>query len=433
MKNRIRNVILLIVSMIIYISLSPQSIFYILFSGITTFLAGKYFSKEKSKYKKAVLVVTIVANASILVGTKILAYLQANYQMLQGVNIFVSLGLAYYTLQVIGYVVDVYKKKIEAEQNIWKYLLFVMYIPYLLIGPINRYQDLSKSLFEENHISKENMYQGILRVLWGMIKKFIVAGRVSIVIATIVGNGYDGAYALLAMLLYGIQLYADFSGGIDMVLGVSRIFGVILPENFDSPYLAQNVKEFWRRWHITLGSWLRDYIYIPLGGNRCSKVRNKINVIITFLVSGFWHGINYIVWGLVHGILVAFGNYKTKWKTLNRIINYLIISFTWCFFVWPNTIEALKMVGSVFTTFNVGDMLSNLTNLGLSTANIIVLTIFTIFLFVFDCKKEKVIEKLKKSSPELKTILVGTFILCIFVFGIYGIGFNVNEFIYSQF
>lgn len=355
--------------------------------------------------------------------------------MLQGVNIFVSLGLAYYTLQVISYVVDVYKEKIEAESNIGKYLLFVIYMPYLLIGPINRYQDISKTLFEENKISKENIYQGILRVLWGMMKKFIIAGRIGIVLATITGDmdTYRGAYALLAMLLYGIELYADFSGGIDMVLGVSRIFGVILPENFNSPYLSENVKEFWRRWHITLSAWLKDYIYIPLGGNRCSKVRNKINVVITFLVSGFWHGINYIVWGLVHGILVAFGDYKTKWKNLNRIINYLIISFTWSFFIWPNTVDALKMVLSVFTTFNFGDMLSQLTNLGLNIANIIVLIIFTVLLFIFDCNKEKIVEKIKHISPEMKTILICTCILCVFVFGIYGIGFNVSEFIYSKF
>lgn len=354
MKNRIRNIVLLIFSIIIYISLSLQSIFYILFSAITTFFAGKYLAKKESKYKKTVLWITIIANAGILVITKILAYLQSNYNMLQSINIFVSLGLAYYTLQVIAYVVDVYKGKIEAENNIGKYLLFVMYMPYLLIGPINRYQDMSKTLFEENKISKENIYQGILRILWGMMKKFIIAGRISIVLTTITGDmeTYKGAYALLAMLLYGIQLYADFSGGIDMVLGVSRIFGIILPENFNSPYLAENVKEFWRRWHITLSNWLKDYIYIPLGGNRCSKARNKINIIITFLVSGFWHGINYIVWGLVHGILVAFGDYKTKWKNLNRIINYIIISFTWSFFMWPNTIDALKMIGSVFTTFN---------------------------------------------------------------------------------
>lgn len=283
--------------------------------------------------------------------------------------------------------------------------------------------------------SKVNIYQGILRVLWGMMKKFIIAGRIGIVLATITGDmdTYRGAYALLAMLLYGIELYADFSGGIDMVLGVSRIFGVILPENFNSPYLSENVKEFWRRWHITLSAWLKDYIYIPLGGNRCSKVRNKINVVITFLVSGFWHGINYIVWGLVHGILVAFGDYKTKWKNLNRIINYLIISFTWSFFIWPNTVDALKMVLSVFTTFNFGDMLSQLTNLGLNIVNIIVLIIFTVLLFIFDCNKEKIVEKIKHISPEMKTILICTCILCVFVFGIYGIGFNVSEFIYSKF
>ena len=256
------------------------------------------------------------------------------------------------------------------------------------------------------------------------------------IISVITGNTseYVGAYALFAMLLYSIQIYADFSGGIDMVIGVSKMFGIDVKENFNSPYLAESIKEFWRRWHIGLSSWLKDYVYIPLGGNRKGKIRTKINLIITFIVSGLWHGANYILWGLFNGILVAFSKNKTtKWKTLNRIINYLIISILWAFFIWPTTTEALQMIGSVFTTFNYGALFSNLLNFNLDIANIVVLIISVILLIIVDCKKDKLDEKVKNMQVDTKILLIGILGIIILVFGIYGIGFNVNEFIYSKF
>ena len=236
------------------------------------------------------------------------------------------------------------------------------------------------------------------------------------------------------MLLYSIQIYADFSGGIDMVIGVSKIVGINIKENFHSPYLAENVKEFWRRWHIGLSSWLKDYVYIPLGGNRKGKIRTKINVIITFLVSGFWHGANYILWGLFHGILVAFSKFlTTKWKNVNRVINYFIVSILWSFFIWPNTATALKMIGSLFTTFNYVPLFHNLLNFNLDFMNIIVLIISIVMLMLFDVKKDNIILKIKKMKLENKIMLIGSLAIIILVFGIYGIGFNVNEFIYSKF
>ena len=247
-------------------------------------------------------------------------------------------------------------------------------------------------------------------------------------------QAYQGAYAFLAMILYSIQLYTDFSGGIDIVMGVSKMLGIELQENFDSPYYSQTIKEFWRRWHISLSSWLRDYVYIPLGGSRCSKLRKCFNTIVTFLVSGFWHGANYLLWGVIHGIFVLLGDkIKTKFKWLNRLITFLIVSFLWSFFIWPTTGDALRMMGSVFTTFNISDLCANFLNLGLSIADWIVLGIFTIGLFIFDGNKNKIIQKVKTLSPEIKTIILCVGILLIFVFGIYGIGFNVNEFIYSKF
>lgn len=219
-----------------------------------------------------------------------------------------------------------------------------------------------------------------------------------------------------------------------MVIGVSKIFGIEVRENFDSPYLSENLKEFWRRWHIGLSSWLRDYIYIPLGGNRKGNLRTKINLIITFVISGLWHGANYILWGLIHGILVICSKFMTtKWKHINRVINYFVVSILWSFFIWQTSETSLQMIASVFTTFNYGELFGNILDLSLDFANIVVLVVSSILLAIFDTKKTSIIPKIKNMKPETKIMCIGILGIIILIFGIYGIGFNVNEFIYSKF
>ena len=419
------NFLLLVLSIIIYASYGLSNFIYIGFSLLSTFIVARYLNKE-NKNRKLVLAGTIVLNTAILVFVKFLPY--------TNINILAPFGISYYTLQVISYLVDVYKGKYEYEKNLLNYALFIMYIPHLFIGPISRYEDMKKELLAKRKITLDNILNGGIRILWGLSKKLIIAGRTGIVIETITSNNSSGGYALLAMFLYSIELYSDFSGGIDIVLGISRMLGINLVENFDAPYYSQNIKEFWRRWHISLSSWLRDYIYIPLGGSRCSKLRKSINVIITFAVSGLWHGANYIVWGIIHGIFVIFGDsYKTKFKWLNRLVNFVIVSFLWSFFIWNGTTEALKMMLSVFTNFNIQEVTQNILNLGLTGADWIVLAVSTLILFIYDGNKIKIMEKTKNISKNTKLALICTFALIVLTFGIYGIGFNVNEFIYSRF
>lgn len=418
------NVLLLLASIIIYASFGIQSLLYVFFSIITTYIAAKYL---KTKYKKLVLSGTIIVNLAILVFMKFLPY--TNF------SILAPLGISYYTLQIISYLVDVYKGKYEPETNFFNFTLFIMYIPHLFIGPISRYDDMKKNLLAKRKITANNIFDGLLRICWGLIKKFVIAGRTAILISTISGSTeYSGGYALLAMIIYSINLYADFSGGIDIVLGVSKMLGIDLVENFDAPYFSQSIKEFWRRWHISLSSWLKDYVYIPLGGNRKGTLRKNINLLITFTVSGLWHGVNYIVWGILNGIFVMFGEkFKTKSKIFNRLVTFIIISFLWAFFIWQDQLTALKMMGSVFTTFNYSEVAAQILNLGLTLADWIVLAVFTIILFIFDGNKDKLIPKLQNSKLETKTILIGVMILIVAILGIYGIGFNVNNFIYSKF
>lgn len=420
------NALLLIVSVLLYASFGWQSLIYIFFSIITSFFAAKYL--PQGKHKKFVLTITLFSNIAILVFIKLLPY--TNF------NILTPLGISYYTLQVVSYLIDVFKGKYEPEKSFWTYTLYITYIPHLFIGPIIRYDTVKNTLLAKRKITSQNVLNGLLRVGLGLIKKFIIAGRTAILIATITSNQstYVGAYALFAMIIYAIEIYADFSGGIDIVLGVSKMLSMPLPENFDSPYFSESIKEFWRRWHISLSSWLKDYVYIPLGGNRKGTLRKNINLLITFTVSGLWHGANYILWGILNGILVMFGDkYKTKYKTFNRFVTFIIICFLWSFFIWPNTLTALNMMGSVFTTFNYGALATNILNLGLNLADWLVLITFTLLLFIFDGNKAKIIPKIRNSNVETKTLLIGIMLILVLVLGIYGIGFNVNNFIYSKF
>lgn len=419
------NIVLFILSIAIYLSYGFSNFIFIIFSMLSSFIAARFL---KRKNGKVILGLAIFANAALLVMSKFLPY--AN------INFISSIGISYYTLQVISYLVDVYKGKYEAEKNLFYFALYIFYIPHIFIGPIIRYDEMKEQILKKKRIKLENLEDGFLRIFWGLFKKFVISGRVAIIVGTISSNLeiYNGAFAFFAMLLYGIQLYTDFSGGIDIVLGVSKVADIDLKENFDSPYLSENIKEFWRRWHISLSSWLRDYVYIPLGGSRCSKFRKAINTLITFLVSGLWHGVNYILWGFIHGIFVLLGDsYKTKFKNLNRVINYIIVSLLWSFFIWPTTGEAVQAMLSILTNLNISELAQNILNLGLSVGDYIVLIISILMLFIFDGKKDKILSYIKSKSFERKLVFIGIFALIVITFGIYGIGFEVNDFIYSKF
>jgi D-alanyl-lipoteichoic acid acyltransferase DltB (MBOAT superfamily) len=245
---------------------------------------------------------------------------------------------------------------------------------------------------------------------------------------------YRGAYALAAMILYSLQLYADFSGGIDVVLGVSDMLGIRLSENFRSPYFSESVQEFWRRWHITLGAWLREYVYIPLGGNRKGKVRKVINTLAVFLVSGLWHGVHYLLWGLFNGIFVVAGEkLRTPCRLLNRLGTFLAISLLWSFFVWPQTGTALEMLLSLFTTFNYGSFFAGIGELGLNLGEGIVLAVSAAVLLGYDAAAGRISNRFMALKPAGRVAVMCVLALVILVFGMYGIGFEAEAFIYSRF
>ncbi len=410
------NILLLIISILVYLSFGILPFLFIMFSTISSFIIAKYV-----KGKKWLLVLSVLVNIGILGFFKFFASYSTNW--------FVPLGISYYILQVISYLVDVYRGDYKYENNFIYYALYVTYIPHLFIGPISRYKDIKKELTKKKSFEWGRVYLGLQRIMWGLFKKLVIAARIHILVNSVVSNEMTGIIIFVTCLLYSIEIYSDFSGGIDIVLGISKVLDIKLVENFDSPYLAENMKQFWNCWHISLSSWLRDYVYIPLGGNRKGKIRQAINVMLVFLVSGLWHGLNFVVWGLINGIFVILGNkYNTKWKWLNRVINFVIVSILWIFFIYQDNLTSLVMLTKVFNNFKL-PMLS----LGLKISDYIVLLISGCLLFYYDLKKDKINKWIDKISPELKTTILGISILLVIVFGIYGIGFEVTDFIYSKF
>lgn len=417
------NILIFLAGLIIYAGYGIPGLCYILGATVVTYLAGLLIKKHRW-----VMWVSIGLNVLMLLAVKL--------QTVVGFEILAPLGMSYFTLQIISYNVDIYKNKYEPERNLFRYGLFVTYIPHLFVGPIERYDTMRPALFENRKITWEGILNGAARLMWGLFKKFVIAARAGVIVSAISADTekFSGAFALLAMLMYSVQLYADFSGGIDMVLGVSKMLGVKMSENFDAPYFAQSFQEFWRRWHITLGAWLREYVYIPLGGNRKGKVRKVINMIITFLVSGLWHGVNYIFWGLFNGIFVSVGErLKTKWKTLNRVGTFILITLLWSFFVWSDGLTAMKMAASVFTTFNYGELFAAIGTLGLNLGEWIVFLVAVIVLWGYDVFKEKIWNRFKALCPAGKMAVICGTALVVLIFGMYGIGFNAEEFIYSRF
>ena len=418
----ILNVLIFLVGLAIYAGYGWAGLAYLAAAVVLTWGAGLLIPKHKW-----VMWVSVILNAAMLVAVKL--------QPVLGWQLLSVFGLSYFSLQIISYNVDIYKGKYAPERNLFRYAFYVTYIPHLFIGPIERY-DVMAPRIQNRRMSWEGIADGAARACWGLVKKFVIAARAGAIIATISGDTaqYNGGFALMAMLLYSVQLYADFSGGIDMVLGLSRMLGLRMSENFNTPYFSQSVQEFWNRWHMTLGAWLKNYVYIPLGGNRKGKIRKVLNLIITFLVSGLWHGVQYLLWGLFNGIFVAFGKkLQTKWKFVNQLGTFLAITFLWAFFVWPDAMTAVKMAGSVFTTFNYGAVAKAFLDLGLGLGEWIVFAVAAAALWIHDIYRESILEKFRGLRPAGKATVICALGLAVLVFGMYGIGFNAEAFIYSRF
>lgn len=360
------------------------------------------------------------------------------------------LGLSFYTLQIIAYLVDIYNGKTEAQKNFFKYALFISFFPHIIQGPIPRYSQLKEQLFTGHDYDDDRVMAGINLIIWGFFLKYMIADKAGVIVSTIDASpqAYRGFYVVLCSVMYSFHLYADFLSCVTISRGVARLFGIELSDNFRQPFFSTSVKELWGRWHVTLGTWLRDYIYIPLGGSRKGKARRYLNLFITFLVSALWHGMSlkFIVWGLLQAVFqiiedvsgrFSLSFYRFTSRVLRRLYVFAVFCFTFTFFRSPGFKEAVSAIGSVFTRPNPWIFFDgSLFRLGLNEREFAVLVFSLILLLAVSIVREKKVSIRKwffAQSIPVKWAIYLLLIWSIWIFGTYGYGFDSASFIYGGF
>jgi D-alanyl-lipoteichoic acid acyltransferase DltB (MBOAT superfamily) len=433
---------------------------YILILGFTIvidYFAGILLENSSGRKRKLWLIASIIANTGVLAIFKYYNFLNENLSiLLRGVavenpipylSILLPIGLSFHTFQAMSYTIEVYRNNQKAERNFGIYALYVMFFPQLVAGPIERPQNMLFQFHREALLKYDNIVVGLKHIVWGLFKKVVIADRISEYVNVVYGNPQDhhGAQLLMATIFFSFQIYCDFSGYSSIAIGTAKILDIKLMENFHRPYLAQNIREFWHRWHISLSSWFRDYLYFPLGGSRVPIARSYLNTFIVFLVSGLWHGANwtFVIWGALHGFYQIFGKITQPVrdrinnflgitripalsKALQIFITFMLASFAWIFFRAKSFDDAMYIIGHIFR-------LDTLQNLNLFEYKIdMFLSIFLIlFLFIIDGLEEKykLSEKLSVSPAIVKWTVYGGSVLALLILGIW----KSADFIYFQF
>lgn len=474
LPKKIRYIWLLICSYFFYMCWNPKYILLIGFSTVITFAGGVLCEKFR-KHKKLFLVFVILANLLLLCFFKYTDFIVNNMNSILGVlslhridkkfDILLPVGISFYTFQALSYTIDVYRGTIKAEKNIFKYALFVSFFPQLVAGPIERSGNLISQINELENRSIRDLWnyqrikRGFLIMLWGYFLKMVIADRMAILVNTVFDSFYMyNSFALIcAAIGFAIQIYCDFSSYSLIAIGAAKVMGFDLMENFDTPYFSMSIKEFWRRWHISLSTWFRDYLYIPLGGSRCSKGRKYINLFITFLVSGLWHGAswNYVVWGMIHGLYQIVGDYTQgirtnicgrlkvntdtfSYKFGKMVTTFILTDIAWIFFRVKSLKDGLIYIQRIFTRidpWSVFDQSCYTWGLNVRELNILLLAI--IVMFIVD--KRKYLNKESFESFMIKQnilfqwcVIIGL-LFTIIIFGVYGPTYGVSQFIYFQF
>lgn len=377
-SNKLQNIFLTIISLIFYGLIDWRFLSLLVFTVLISFYIPTRFKEcpENKNTNRFWLISGVVLNLAILLYFKYFNFFVqsvVDFANVFGANlsystikIILPVGISFYTFSALSYIIDVYQSKVKASNDFFAFAAFVTFFPSLLSGPISRAQQQLPQYFEKRDFRYEMMSSAFKAVVWGLFMKVCVADRLGIYVDTIYSNidKHSGSSLFLAQLLYTIQIYADFAGYSLMAIGSGRFFGVELTTNFLRPYFATTITEFWRKWHISLTTWFRDYIYFPLGGNRVSKVRWIFNTIVVFTVSGIWHGAAYtfIIWGLLHGLLMVAERlvYGSKIKHLNEgnkclnlvrwLITFNLISLVWIFFRANTLSDALTIIARIFTS-----------------------------------------------------------------------------------
>ena len=354
----------------------PKYILVLFLLILIDYSAGIIIEKSIGSTRKFYLIVSLLANLGLLSIFKYYNFFGENISnaisLLFGhdvriprSNLILPIGLSFHTFQSMSYTIEVYFKRVKAERHLGIYALYVLYFPQMVAGPIERPQNILPQLHNRQWFSIENATSGLRLILLGLVKKVLVADNLARVVDAIYTHpqGQSGFALLIATYFFAIQIYCDFSGYSDIARGSSQFFGINLMQNFNSPYFARSINDFWGRWHISLSTWFRDYLYIPLGGNRVSKFRHSANLMLVFLVSGLWHGANwtYVIWGALHGSYLVmalqfkrfFGRFSFNETPivifLNWLITFHLVSFAWIFFRANSVNDATYIIRRIFT------------------------------------------------------------------------------------
>ncbi len=465
LPGKVRHIWLLLSSYYFYMSWGRKQGLLLLGVTCLTYLAGIWIERagqagdKEIKYKKVCLAATVVLNLALLGWFKYLNFvigignhlLEAFHtgQAISVVEIVLPVGISFYIFQALGYVIDVYRGEIRAEKNFLRYALFVAFFPQLVAGPIERSENLLSQIGRPKGFSFGNLQRGLVLMLWGFFLKMVIADRAAIIVDTVYGDSmtYRGVYIVIATFFFAIQIYCDFAGYSTIARGTALVLGYSLTDNFNAPYFAKSVKDFWRRWHISLTGWFRDYLYIPLGGNRKGKFRTECNLLLVFALSGLWHGpaVSYIVWGLLNGVYQVIGDVvrkKTKWENefgknlLRRITVFLLISFAWLFFRAGGVRPALTLLRDMMH-FNWTILFDgSLYLLGVPEGYFRVLCYAIILLFLVDYKKYieiNVLERFMGLCWWVRLTAESILLFTIFLYGCYGELYDTTQFIYFQF
>ena len=485
-----RRWILLVASLAFCASCGFYSLVFVLLAAVTTYIGGLLAGPSKSKgLRNVAAVITVVLNLGILCSVRYYGVIGMFAESLDKVlavsagtrsfmHYVLPVGMAFYTLQLIGYTLDCRWERTAPEKNFFRYLLFATYFPYFTSGPMNSYADLSVKLdgSRDARFSFDRLKESAIRIVWGFFKKLVIADRIAVIVDKIYADHatYGGLYVFIGAAAFAIELYADFSGCMDVVLGTSHLLGIEMPENFNSPFLAHTIREYWQRWHITLGGWLRDYLFYPMlrtsvfikigdvskklfGKKRGKKVPTYFGLIILWAAVGYWHGglMKYVIGtGLLHCFYIILGELvepvsvklrkvlhseKLPYKIFQTARTFFLICLGHIFFRAVNVPDAVEMYKAIFMPFTInGEWIASL---GLDTPNLIVLFVSFAVLVAVDIYKYRERQdeepRLVLKSLGSKPVLVNwaVFMLlatAVLIFGMYGLGYDSGAFIYAR-
>ncbi|TND09364.1 MAG: membrane bound O-acyl transferase MBOAT family protein [Bacteroidetes bacterium] len=454
LPHRFRWIHLLAASALFYAAFIPAYLLILAFTIGVDYFAGIWIEQAQGRKRKMFLLFSIVANVGTLAVFKYYNFFIENANgLLEWLgypvdwslwNIILPVGLSFHTFQAMSYTIEVYRGKQKAERHPGIYALYVMFYPQLVAGPIERPQNLLPQFRREHTFSSQRLADGLRLMLWGLFKKVVIADRLAVYVNAVYADPQDAHYLnlLLATFFFAIQIYCDFSGYSDMAIGAAKTMGFDLMTNFRRPYFAAGIAEFWSRWHISLSTWFKDYLYIPLGGNRLGKARTMLNLAIVFLVSGFWHGAKwtFVIWGAVHAFLLIsaslFKEKKQEQPQAKQLVSigwtFLLVCFAWIFFRAGSLADAKIILHHIFTMHEGAGFSAVVTEpvgrLEFGFTSLLIALLAMLILFRVELRNKPDMELIGK-KPAADFVFETGLLLIVLLFGV----FNQTSFIYFQF